>query len=120
MIQDTVPVVLDTLKTGVDSLAVVVGTAAATQISTWVTLVLSVITKFGVDFAKRLSTKLDAAPAPMKALAATGFGQAAAWVTATTGVAVNPDITAMQTTVGGLVVAFSAMGVHAGLKALKK
>jgi hypothetical protein len=120
MLQDTLPVVVDAVVSSADSLADAVGALAGTQISSVVTLVLGVVTKFVVDLAKGLSTKLDNAPGPVKALVATAFAQVAAWVTAMTGVVVNPDITALETTVGGLVVAFAAMGVHGLVKAFTK
>jgi hypothetical protein len=120
MLQDTLPVVVDAVVSSADSLSTVVGGVAAVQISSLVALVLGVITKFVVDIAKKASIQLDTAPGPVKALVATAFAQVATWVTVMTGVVVNPDITALETTVGGLVVAFAAMGVHGLVKAFRK
>lgn len=124
MLQDTiltVAPVIDTLQATADSLATAVGTQVGTQVSVTLALVLGVVTKFVVDLAKRGLTTLNSAPAPVKALVATGFAQLAMWVTAKTGLVVDPNITALETTVAGLVVALSAMGVHAVSKlTLKK
>ena len=109
MIQDT----LSAVAAAVDSLAVVVGSGVSAQVTMWVTLLLSTVTTLAVSFAKRGLAMLDEAPAIVKTLTAVVFGQAATWVSAQTGLVINGDITALETTAAGLVVALGAMGIHA-------
>lgn len=116
MIQDTLHVV----AAGVDSLATAVGSQVGTQVTSLIALALSVGTKIAVDYAKKSLAQLDAAPGPVKALVAVAFAQLATWVSVKTGLLINPDITALETTVAGLTVALSAMGVHAVTKAVTK
>lgn len=116
MIQDTVLAVVsapDSLQVVADSLVTTVGTQVGVQVSALLALVLGVVTKFLVDGARKVLAALDTAPAPVKALVATGFAQVAMWITVKTGLIVNPDVTALETTIAGLTVALSAMGVHA-------
>ena len=119
MLQDTLVVVtpaIDTLRTAADSLATTVGTQLGTQASMFIALALSVITKFAVDVAKKGSVKIGTLPGPAKALVALVFAQAATWISVKTGLLINPDVSALETTVAGLTVALSAMGVNAVTK----
>jgi len=123
MIQDTLVVAtsaVDTIQVAADSLATTVGTQVGTQVTTLVALGLSVVTKFAVDLAKKASTQVAALPGPVKALVAVAFAQAATWVSVKTGLLINPDISALETTVAGLTVALSAMGVNAVTKTVIK
>lgn len=123
MLQDTVAVVataVDTIQVAADSLAAAVGSQIGNQVTTLVTLALSVVTKFAVDLAKKTSTQISSLPDPLKALVAVAFAQAATWVSVKTGLVVNPDISSLETTVAGLTVALSAMGVHAVGKVVTK
>lgn len=119
MLQDTVLTVIDTV-TAADSLATAVGSQVGVQVSALLALGLGVVTKFVVDGARKVSAALDTAPPAVKAMAATLFAQVAIWVTTKTGLVVNPDIGALETTLAGLTVAASAMGVHAVTKAVTK
>lgn len=123
MLQDTLVVAasaVDTIQVAADSLAATVGSQVGSQVTALVALGLSVITKFVVDLAKKASTKIATLPAPAKAFVALAFAQVATWVSVKTGVVVNPDISALETTVAGLTVALSAMGVHAVGKVVTK
>lgn len=115
MLQDTLVV-----AQSIDSLATAVGSQVGTQASIFIAVVLSVITKFAVDVAKHVSVKIATLPGPAKALVALVFAQAATWVSVKTGLLINPDVSALETTVAGLTVALSAMGVHAVTNTIKK
>lgn len=123
MLQDTVAVAavaVDTIQVAADSLATAVGSQVGTQVTTLVALGLSVATKFAVDLAKKASAKVATLPGPAKALVALVFAQATTWVSVKTGLLINPDISALETTVAGLTVALSAMGVNAVIKTVTK
>lgn len=123
MIQDTLTVVAsmaDTATTAVDSLAAVVGSGVGAQVTAWTTLLLSAVTTLAVSFAKRVLTHLNSASPSVKAITATVFAQVATWVGTQTGLVVNTDISALETTVAGLVVALGAMGAHAVSKVARK
>jgi hypothetical protein len=123
MLQDTVAVTaaaVDTIQVAADSLATAVGSQVGSQVTTLVALGLSVATKFAVDLAKKASTKVATLPDPVKALVAVAFAQAATWVSVKTGLLINPDISVLETTVAGLTVALSAMGVNAVTKTVLK
>lgn len=123
MIQDTltaVTVVADTVATVADSLASAVGSGVGAQVTAWTTLLLSAVTTLAVSFAKRVLTHLNSASPSVKAITATVFAQVATWVGTQTGLVVNTDISALETTVAGLVVALGAMGVHATSKVVRK
>jgi hypothetical protein len=123
MLQDTVtvvPTVVDSVKVAADSLSAVVGSQVGSQVGSLFALALGVVVKFVVDLAKKGSATLAAAPGPVQALVAVAFAQLATWVSAKTGLVVNPDVTALETTLAGLTVAASAMGVNALGKTLTK
>ena len=123
MLQDTLVVAasaVDTLQVTADSLATTVGSQVGSQVTALVALGLSVATKFAVDLAKKASAKVAVLPGPAKAFVALAFAQAATWISVKTGLLVNPDISALETTVAGLTVALSAMGVNAVTKTVTK
>lgn len=117
MIQETITGIL--IGPTPDTLALQVGTLVATQTTAWVTLGLSVVTTTVVGLAKRSLTAFAAAPDLVKSIVAILFAQIATWGSTMTGVGINPDITTLETTVVGLVVAFGSMGVHALTKVLR-
>lgn len=109
MIQaDTLPVVAE------------IATTVGGEVATWVTLVLGVVIKVLMDFGKKASVHLDAAPAPVKALIVAVFGQLAAFISAKTGIFVSPDVAVLDTTLVGVTLSAVAMGVHGLVKSLGK
>ena len=112
MLQDTL--------TAVDTLAKAVGGQVGAETTALVGLGLSAVTKFAVDGAKKVLGSLDTAPGIVKALVAVGFAQVATFISVKTGLLINPDVSALSTTVSGLVVALGSMGFHAVTKTLTK
>lgn len=107
MIQaDTLPVVTE------------IATTVGGEVSALVTLVLGVVIKVVMDLGKKASAHLDAAPALVKVLVVTGFGQLAAFISAKTGVFINPDVAALDATLVGATLSAVAMGVHGLVKSL--
>ena len=103
-----------------DTLAVVteIANTVGGEVSALVSLVLGAVIKVVMDLGKKASSKLGAAPAPVKALVVAVFGQIAAFISAKTGVLVSPDIAMIDTSLVGLTLAAVSMGVHALTKAV--
>lgn len=110
---DTVVQAVDTLAQVKDSLAQVVGSQVGAQVTALVSLVLSVILKFAIDLGKKLSGSFANAPDSIKAFAVVAFGQVVTFVSSKTGIVLQGDLTTLETTLSGLVIAITAMGVHA-------
>ena len=117
---DTVVTAVDSVKQVADSIAQTIGAGAGTQVTALASLVLSIVLKFAVDLGKKWSVSFDNAPASVKALAVVGFGQLVTFLSAKTGVVLQGDLSTLETTLSGLVVAGTAMGVHGLTKALSK
>jgi len=100
MIQDTLQVATE------------IATTTGAQVSALVSLFLGVVIKFVMDLGKKLSAHLDAAPASVKAFVVVGFGQVAAFISAKTGIFINPDIALLDTTLVGATLSVVSMGVH--------
>ena len=115
---DTFVVAVDTVTAVVDSVATVGAGQVTAQLNGLVAIGLGFVVKFVMDLTKKLLDKVNTAPAPIKALVAVVFGQVATWVSAWTGLAINPDIQLLDATIAGLVVSGLAMGIHSLLKAL--
>jgi hypothetical protein len=113
MIQDT----LAAVPAVVDSVSQQLGAQIGAQLSGVLALGLGAVVKVVMDATKKVSTRVDSAPGGAKALIAIAFSQVAVWASSLTGLAINPDLNALDTTVAGLVVSGVAMGVNAGLKA---
>jgi hypothetical protein len=111
MIQETVPVV-------VDSLGNAIGAQTGAQVGALVTVALGFVTKLLVDLAKKGLTALAAAPDAVKSIVAILFAEGVVWVNHTLGLALSTDISALETTVVGLVVGLASMGWHAVARAL--
>lgn len=107
MIQEVVNAV-----TQADSLAQIVGGQTGAHVATLVSLGLSILLKFAVDLGKKLSSSFDNAPPTVKAFAVVAFGQLVTFVAAKTGIVLQGDLTTLETTLSGLVIAVSSMGVH--------
>lgn len=95
-----------------------IATTVGAQVSALTSLFLGVVIKLVVDLGKKVSTQLDAAPAPAKALIVVGFGQVAAFVSAKTGIFINPDIAMLDTTLVGATLSVVSMGVHSLVKSV--
>lgn len=106
----------------VDTLPVVteIATTVGGEVATWVTLALGVVIKVLMDLGKKVSVQLDSAPAPVKALVVAAFGQLAAFISAKTGVFINPDVAVLDATLVGVTLSVVAMGVHSLVKSLGK
>ena len=110
---DTVIQAVDTLKQTADSLAQAVGAQAGAQVTALVSLVLSIVLKFVIDLGKKLSVAFATAPDSVKAFAVVAFGQVVTLVSTKTGLVLQVDLSTLETTLSGLVIAGTAMGVHA-------
>ena len=104
----------------VDTLAVVteITNTVGAEVSALVSLVLGAVIKVVVDLSKKASAHLNNAPAAVKALVVVLFGQAAAFLSAKTGVFINPDIAALDTTLVGILLTGVSMGVHGFTKSV--
>jgi hypothetical protein len=103
-----------------DTLAVVteIANTVGGEVSALVSLVLGAVIKIVMDLGKKASVQLDTAPAPVKALIVTAFGQLAAFISVKTGVFVSPDIAVIDASLVGLTLAAVSMGVHGLTKAV--
>jgi hypothetical protein len=104
----------------VDTLITAVGTEVGMQLSSLLTLVVGLIVKVCVDLGKKASEKFAAAPGMVKTLAVIFFGQVVIWVNAATGIVLTGDLTSLDTTLSGIVLAAVSMGLHAVSKLFKK
>jgi hypothetical protein len=95
-----------------DSVQTIFAISTAEYIATTILLSLGVILKIVMDGAKKLSTRIETSPDHVKACIVLLFGQLTTWIGVKTGVWIDPDPTVLQTTVEGLLIALTAMGVH--------
>lgn len=112
---ETVPVVVQAAS---DSLANVAGSVAGEQVTSLVTIGLGLVTTLVMTVARKGMAALDAAPAIVKSVVVIAFAQAATWLSSLTGIAINGDLSSLDVTLAGVVVAAAGMGIHALLKAL--
>lgn len=116
VVVDTAVVAVDTTKAVVDSITQGGAVQVTAQLTGIAAIGLGFVVKLVMDLAKRLLDKFNAAPSRVKAVVALVFGQLATWVSVWTGLAINPDIQALDATIAGLVVSGLAMGINALLK----
>jgi hypothetical protein len=95
-----------------------IATAVGGEVSALVSLVLGLGIKLLVDLGKKVSATFSAAPGPVKALVATAFGQAAAIISAKTGVFIDPNIEVFDVTFIGLALSAISMGIHSLTKTI--
>lgn len=112
--------ILFLLQEATDSLATQIGSDVGAQVSVLVASILALANKYVTDAGKWILGKFGTLPSWSKAALALVFAEGVVFLNASFGLELSTDVSALVTSLSGLLVWVASMGWHSFLKLFRK